>query len=416
MSHAKLPPFIYWRDGRPRFIPGSRERDLGFAGADLRHANGGAWFSFEEAKAFGLTRYAAIMEARAGGRKVRPATTTRATIADLLEDWLNAPAVRDRAEHTQRGYRGCVNAIMYRPETDAEQRTRRQAARAAELAGKAKPERTREAFSLAPVSAIAPPDVHAFIEYIIAARGRHTGHACRAALRAAFAWARVSPDWRLKDNPAAGLRFKKPAGRIVIWTDAEIRAMVETADRQGRGSIGDSVLLGLFTGQRQGDRLALIDEGLIDGRRQFRQSKTGAVVAIRETPRLMQRLNEARARVAARTLKLGTRPQTVIVDEATGNTYAPDTYRHIFADVRARAAQTKGFNAIAFKRDQDLRDTAVTWMARAGATTPEIAAITGHDPKSIYTILKHYLAITPELADSAIAKLVTWMSNEGMVV
>jgi hypothetical protein len=67
-------------------------------------------------------------------------------------------------------------------------------------------------------------------------------------------------------------------------------------------------------------------------------------------------------------------------------------------------------------RDQDLRDTAVTWLARAGATIPEIAAITSHDPKSIYTILKHYLAITPELADSAIEKLKTWMNKEGMAV
>jgi len=412
MANAKLPSFVYWRDGRPRFIPGADERALGFVGEDLRHGKG-AWFSFEEASAWGLEKNLELASARELGRKIRP-TVKRSTVGDLLEAWLKAPAVKDLEASTQRGYRTSVNAILYKPELELERTRRRDRERAAELSGERLPAREREAFSLSPVSAIDAPDVSAFIDYLIAKRGRHTGHACRAALRAAFSWARISSEWRLKHNPASGLRFKKPKGRIVIWTDAELRCLIDAADKMGRGSIGDAVLLGLFTGQRQGDRLNLVDEGLIDGRRQFRQSKTGAVVAIRETPRLAERLAQARVRVAKRTLKLGTRPATVIVDEASGLPYNADTYRHIFSDVRKAAAAT--MPAIAGKRDQDLRDTAVTWLARAGATIPEIASITGHDPKSIYTILKHYLAITPELADSAIDKLVTWMEKEGMAV
>jgi hypothetical protein len=72
--------------------------------------------------------------------------------------------------------------------------------------------------------------------------------------------------------------------------------------------------------------------------------------------------------------------------------------------------------SLAEKRDQDIRDTAVTWLARAGATLPEIAGVTGHSLTSIHNILKHYLAITPELGDAAIAKLVAWMEREGIVV
>jgi len=60
--------------------------------------------------------------------------------------------------------------------------------------------------------------------------------------------------------------------------------------------------------------------------------------------------------------------------------------------------------SLADKHDQDLRDTAVTWLARAGATLPEIAAITGHILASIRTIMKHYLAISPELGDAGIEK------------
>jgi hypothetical protein len=68
------------------------------------------------------------------------------------------------------------------------------------------------------------------------------------------------------------------------------------------------------------------------------------------------------------------------------------------------------------KREQDLRDTCVTWLARAGATWPRSPASPATRPQSIHQILKHYLAITPELADSAIAKLVAWMNgrNGGM--
>lgn len=44
-------PYIVWRKGRPRFVPGARERALGFKGRDLRHEDG-RWFSLEEAETF----------------------------------------------------------------------------------------------------------------------------------------------------------------------------------------------------------------------------------------------------------------------------------------------------------------------------------------------------------------------------
>ena len=58
MAQAKLPPFIVWRDGRPRFVPGEGARALGFRGEDLRHDGAagprtGVWFNFEEARAWG---------------------------------------------------------------------------------------------------------------------------------------------------------------------------------------------------------------------------------------------------------------------------------------------------------------------------------------------------------------------------
>jgi hypothetical protein len=54
----------------------------------------------------------------------------------------------------------------------------------------------------------------------------------------------------------------------------------------------------------------------------------------------------------------------------------------------------------------DIRGTAVTRLAIAGATVPEIASVTGHSLSDVRSILdSHYLHRDPELAKSAIAKL-----------
>ena len=54
----------------------------------------------------------------------------------------------------------------------------------------------------------------------------------------------------------------------------------------------------------------------------------------------------------------------------------------------------------------DLRGTAVTRLALAQCTVPQIAAITGHSLKDVEAILEaHYLGGTIELAEAAITKL-----------
>jgi hypothetical protein len=54
----------------------------------------------------------------------------------------------------------------------------------------------------------------------------------------------------------------------------------------------------------------------------------------------------------------------------------------------------------------DLRGTAVTRLALAGCTVPEIASITGHSLQDVEAILKaHYLGGQVELAEQAIIKL-----------
>ena len=98
-------------------------------------------------------------------------------------------------------------------------------------------------------------------------------------------------------------------------------------------------------------------------------------------------------------------------------------YSHVFAEIRAIAVE--GIKAedgswivapcpsLADFQERDLRDTAVTWMALAGATIPEIINVTGHSAESAVQILKHYLARDAGMADAAIMKMVSWYEAGG---
>ncbi len=245
---------------------------------------------------------------------------------------------------------------------------------------------------------------------------------------------------RAEVNPAQNVGMQTLPPRIRIGTREEIAALLAAADAIGLPEIGDMIQLGIWTGQRQGDRLALVDHGLWRGRRVFRQSKTGALVAILEAPELERRLAAAKDRRPARLAD----ERRIVVDEATWKPMSGDRYRKLYGQVRDTAAaglfvtqagdpvaiggknglstaaamkraaagtiimKVKPTPTVADLRDQDLRDTAVTWMALAGATIPEIISVTGHTAESAHTILKHYLAQQPELADAAVAKLIGW--------
>ncbi len=458
MAQIKI-PYIAWRDDRPRFKPGNRERALGFKDQDLKHDDG-RWFTLDETRRWAKAKQQEIATARQNGRReMSPTAAPGRRLCDLLHDWLKSPAVLRLSPKTQDGYRKQINAIIFRPlksekeyaawltspeltRLDPKVQAQYITSVTAYKNRRVKPEPTREPFGLSPVKAIGTPEIYAFLEYQAATRGLHMARASRAVIQAAFSWGRKSIVWRLPNNPADDLGLENPEERIVIWSDAEIRHIIAGADMMGRPSIGDSIMLGLFTGQRQGDRLALEDAGLVDGRRKFRQSKTGAVVTIKETPQLTLRLDAARVRVAELALRYGLdkekRPSTVLVCESTGQAWNQNTYANNFARLRAAAAagvldeeattqareqgrsepvwRLAPMPTVAEKRDQDLRDTSVTWLARAGSTLPEIAGVTGHSLASIHNIMKHYLQISPELGDAAIDKLVAWMEREGIAV
>lgn len=425
MSHNPH-PHVKWRDGRPRFEPGRTLRLAGHKAKDLRHDDG-AWLSKGEAVDWSIAFQRTLAKARKGKRKAaRPAAEKFYTVGRLFEDfWRSrkfqlptepAEALRQRhegnvyAQKTVQDYRQKAGVIEdYDPSLWA-----------------------------SPVDALTTPIMFGLYEELVAERGIATARGAIAVLSVALSWGfkRGRFTFRMNQgvNPAKDLDMATPPPRVRFATRAEISALVAASDASGRPEIGDSIMTGLWTGQRQGDRLALQDKGLFNGRRIFRQAKTGAIVAIRDVPELAARLNaaadrrraaRAEALLAAATpedrARLEARFAYVILDEAWDTRPAVPRqrwqpwrgqhYTHVFAEIRAVAAVS--CPTLADFHEADLRDTAVTWMALAGATIPEIISVTGHSAESATTILKHYLARHPEMADEALRKMVAWYDAGG---
>jgi hypothetical protein len=243
--------------------------------------------------------------------------------------------------------------------------------------------------------------------------------------------------------------MKTPPPRVRFGRRIEIETLLAVADHLKWSEMGDMVMLGVWTGQRQADRLQMVDKGLLNKRRIFRQAKTGAIVAVLQAPELEQRMEASQKRRQA----AGIVNKRVILDEQDWQPFPDDDgdrYRKRYAELRAIAAKgimdeaateklqakwrAEGRNSepavvwivkpcpsllgdeetgLQPLQEGDLRDTAVTWMALSGATIPEIISITGHTPESATRILKHYLARHPEMADSAIKKMVDWYDADG---
>lgn len=144
---------------------------------------------------------------------------------------------------------------------------------------------------------------------------------------------------------------------------------------------------GTLTGQRQGDLLSLT-WGQYDGEWiHLRQGKTGTYVEIPVAAPLKAVLDAEKRR------------GTVILMSSDDLPWTNFGFRASWG----KAVKKAGITGISFN---DTRGSAVTRLAVAGCTVPEIASITGHSLKDVQAILDaHYLSRDPEMAKSAIRKL-----------
>ena len=381
--------YIAWRHGRPRFEPSPTLRAKGYSGHDLKTPDG-EWMREHEARLWSA-EFARKLEDDARQQKRRrgrpkapsglPVARRSISVGDLLEDWLHLqhnPSIADLRPNTVRYYRQQLTVL----ETHA-------------------PDIWNAA-----AEALDKPVCIGLYDKLRGTIGLNTAVATLRVLGIGLQWG--MDRGRLPSmtvNPAHKLKMKTPEPRIRAGTREEIAHLIAMADAMGRPEIGDMVTLAVWSGQRQADRLALSYSGRGVGRIIFRQEKTRAIVSVPEAPELKNRLEAS----LERRRQAEVISPYVILDERRWLPFQPDYYRHLFDDVRAAAA--KEMPSLKTLRDQDLRDTAVTWLARSECTIPEICSITGHSFATANTVMKHYLAMHPELADNAMAKMVAWFEG-----
>jgi integrase len=167
-----------------------------------------------------------------------------------------------------------------------------------------------------------------------------------------------------------------------IWLPEHVEAFMRIASAEMKVAL----MLAMHTGQRQGDLRRLSWSGYDGKRIALRQSKGKKVVAIKCTNALRSLLDKME------------RKSVVIMTTPSGR---PWTKRY-FNEHWHAASVAAGVAELHF---HDLRGTAITMLAEAGCTVPEIAAITGHTFKHVTHILETYLSRTRHLADAAIIKL-----------
>lgn len=195
-----------------------------------------------------------------------------------------------------------------------------------------------------------------------------------------------------KDRGAISVNPCERAGRLYsgsradrVWTAEDEAAFLRVAPEWLRLPL----LLALWTGQRQGDLLALTWFAYDGNALRLRQSKTGRRVYIPVGKPHRDAL-DALPRHDGR-----------ILLNSRGQPWTADGFRSSFAKIQRKA----GITGLTF---HDLRGTAVTRLSVAGCTPQEVATLTGHSVRDVHTILdRHYLNRDQAMAESAIKKLET---------
>jgi integrase len=189
---------------------------------------------------------------------------------------------------------------------------------------------------------------------------------------------------RIPVNPCErGGRIYEADRTEKIWGEAEIAKVLAVAS----SGMELALMLALWTGQSQGDLLALRWSDYDGQRFRLIRGKTGQTIVVRAGEPLRDLLSRTKA--------LGPR----VLTNSRGTPWTSDGFRTSWRKLCARA----GIKGLSF---HDLRGSAVTRLALAGCTPPEIASVTGHALADVCAMLdRHYLGERAALAENAIRKL-----------
>jgi integrase len=182
----------------------------------------------------------------------------------------------------------------------------------------------------------------------------------------------------------------------IIWLPDHITAFMKAAPIEMQRAL----ILGLHTGQREGDLLRLPWSAYDGAWIRLRQGKArrGSTLAP---------LIEIPCTVALRRMLDGMeRASPLILTTKTGQSFKKRYFARLWDEAMGKAELRSvvlpGSDDPVELHFHDLRGTAVTLLSEAGSTPQQIATITGHSLKTVHRILERYLARTRGLAEQAI--------------
>jgi integrase len=184
-----------------------------------------------------------------------------------------------------------------------------------------------------------------------------------------------------RDNPAIGIKKLKMGPGYQPWPDDAVATFLDSAPPM----MALALKIALYTGQREGDVLAMTWHDYNGENIQLVQNKTGTKLTIPAHTDLKKALD------------VQDRVSPIILTTETGKPFTDSNFRHHFG----KAIKATGLSGVVF---HGLRYTAAKRLAEVGCTTREIAAITGH--KSLAMIEKYTQDVDQErLAGAAILNL-----------
>lgn len=300
--------------------------------------------------------------------------------------------------------------------------------------------RLRERWEHREAEGITRADVTALLSDMKATPWQANAHA--RVVRLLYSWGRK--ELKLQgDNPGLDPELHPTKPRTAIWDEDRARAFIAAAPAEIR--LGFALLL--YTVQRPSDMLAM-DEARVmerDGRLWvlLRQAKTGQLVAVPAHRGLegllrarLAAMEEARARAKAGQAVDPRVASSLLVPAATGQAWkyrafaalwdrtkrranlaiARATMRewrglpsHLLPEVRAKAKVAIRARLLNDLQRRDLRRTGMVMMALAGATTVQIAAVSGHSLDTTAKILETYI---PRRSEIALAGMEAWEQNQ----
>lgn len=214
-----------------------------------------------------------------------------------------------------------------------------------------------------PVHDITRRDVLAVRDAIASTRGNGAATGFIRAASALFAWA-VDREW-IDTTPVVRIK-SLPRGTLPAWTAQQVAKALATFPEPLRRA----VILAAHTGQRRGDLCALRWDAYDGAKLRFTQQKTGQGMVLTVPPTLKQHLDAWKRDAVTLT----------ILADGNAQPWQPSRLTHQFRWHLDKIGM-RGLNI------HGIRKHVAASLAADGATTHEIAAVTGH---RTLAMVQHY--------------------------